>query len=202
MWSAQKELQGSRSHRKEHEELSHGVMRFSQSDNLVVDEASHHSSCLIRRHGSSSRQSHRRLPFLQRWRKNLECQQFHFLGAGFNIQAPSLNNKHEAVSTSDANVIKNDAALAAILLHHADAFPKAGGVIHPVLLRNSSIVWWWWWVGGGVMESLCFITGPFITMSPTCPHVRTLHVLYQVWEETEFSGFLIRKWSQPSMIHG
>lgn len=30
-------------------------------------------------------------------------------------------------------------------------------------------------------------------MSPTCLHVRTLRGLYQVWGETEFSGFLIRK---------
>lgn len=122
-------------------------MRLQQSDNSVEVEASHHASCLIRWHGSSSSQSSRCLPFLQRWWKNLEFQQFHFLAAGFNIQAPSLNNKHETVSTSDANVIKNDAALAAILLHHADVFPKAGGVIHPVLLRNGSTVWWWWWWG-------------------------------------------------------
>lgn len=136
-------LSWSNSHREEQEERSHGLMRLQQSDNSVEVEASHHSSCLIRWHGSSISQSSCCLPSLQRWWKNLKFQQFHFLAAGFNIQAPSLNNKHETVSTSDANVIKNDAALAAILLHHADVFPKAGGVIHPVLLRNSSTVWWW-----------------------------------------------------------
>lgn len=172
---------GSSSYWKVHVELSHGGMRFPQTDNSVEDENSHHASCLIRRHGSPSSQSSRCLLFLQSWWKHLEFQHFHLLAAGFNIQAPSLNNKHETVSSSDANVIKNDAALTAILLHHADIFPKAEGVIHPVPLRNSSSVWWWWWWwGGGVTESLCLITDPFITMSPMCPCVTTLHVLFQV----------------------
>lgn len=95
--------------------------------------------------GPPSSQSTRCLPFLQSWWKHLEFQHFHLLAEGFNIQAPSLNNKHETVSSSDANVIKYDAALTAILLHHADIFPKAGGVIQPVPLRNSSTAWW----GGG-----------------------------------------------------
>lgn len=107
-------------------------MRFPQTDNSVEDEDSHHSFCLIRRNGFPSSQSSRCLPFLQSWWKHLEFQQFHFLAAGFNIQSPLLNNKHETVSSSDANVIKNDAALAANLLHHAVIFPKAEGVIHPV----------------------------------------------------------------------
>lgn len=164
-------------------------MRFPQTDNSVEDEDSHHSFCLIRRNGFPSSQSSRCLPFLQSWWKHLEFQQFHFLAAGFNIQSPLLNNKHETVSSSDANVIKNDAALAANLLHHAVIFPKAEGVIHPVPWGTAAL----FGGGGGVTESLCFITDPFITMSPTCPRVRTLCVLYQVWEESEFSGFLIRK---------
>lgn len=122
-------------------------MRFPQGDNSVEDEDRHHSSCLIRRHGSGQPIiSLSCLPLLQNWQKPLEFQQFHFLAAGFNIEAPSLNNKQETVSTCDANVIKNDAAPTAILLHHADIFPKAGGVIHPVLLRNSTV---WWGRGGG-----------------------------------------------------
>lgn len=56
--------------------------------------------------------------------------------------------------------------------------------------------------GGGFTEPLCFITYLFITMSPKCLLVRILSVLYQVWERSEFSGLLIRKWSQPAMIHG
>lgn len=39
-------------------------------------------------------------------------------------------------------------------------------------------------------------------MLPKCLRVRTLSVLYQVWEGSEFLGLLIRKWLQPAMIHG
>lgn len=125
-------------------------MRFPQTDNSVEDEDSHHSFCLIRRNGFPSSQSSRCLPFLQSWWKHLEFQQFHFLAAGFNIQSPLLNNKHETVSSSDANVIKNDAALAANLLHHAVIFPKAEGVIHPVPWGTAAL-----FGGGGGSRNLC-----------------------------------------------
>lgn len=100
---------------------------------------------LMRKHGFFGSQSSHCLPVLQRWWKHLELQQFHFLAGGFNIQPPSLNNKPETVSTSEANLIEKHAALAAILLHHADTLPRleAVNVIHSVLLRSRSTVCWW-----------------------------------------------------------
>lgn len=113
---------------------------------------------LMRKHGSFSSQSSHCLPVLQRWWKHLELQQFHFLAGGFNIQPPSLNNKPETVSTSEANLIEKHAALTAILLHHADILPRleAVNVIHSVLLRSSSTVCWWEgrrWGGGDLCVS-------------------------------------------------
>lgn len=107
------------------------------------------------------------------------------------------------MTVSAQDRMEQRAALAAVLLHHADILPRleAGNVIHSVLLRGSGTVCWGEGARG-VTEPLCFITCPFITMSPGCLRVSILSVLYQVWEESEFSGPLIRKWSQPAVIHG
>lgn len=144
---------------------------------------------LIRQHGPFSSQSSHFLPFLRRQGAGmkgesiLNFQQFHLVAVGFNIifNLPCLiaNMKLSAVVKQTQDLMEQRAALPAILLHHADIFPRpeAENVIHSALLRGGGPIYQ---VGRGVTESLCFITYPFITMSPNCLRVRALSGLDQV----------------------
>lgn len=103
---------------------------------------------LIRQHGPFSSQSSHFLPFLRRQGVGMEgesilnFQQFHFVAVGFNIifNLPCLiaNMKLSAVVKQTQDLMEQRAALPAILLHHADIFPRpeAGNVIHSALLRG------------------------------------------------------------------